>query len=234
MDIDMSRSGAELFPESSQDYNSYDVAPVVEDYLDTGVNQQVEAAPAQSDKELNFRALREETAKLKSEREYWRGQAEAFSRQSPETPQEETLSSLDWDDGRDVQKAFMQLKSDNDRLRGEMRDQLAAASAKAQYNDWDNLVSQHVPQLTSKNPIFAEMIRNTSNPYEAAYLLSQMNAQSQQPAASENATRAIANASKPRSPSSVGGQGKLSSADYYASMSDEDFMKIAAKNMASI
>ncbi len=115
-----------------------------------------------------------------------------------------------------------------------MRDQLAAASAKAQYNDWDNLVSQHVPQLTSKNPIFAEMIRNTSNPYEAAYLLSQMNAQSQQPAASENATRAIANASKPRSPSSVGGQGKLSSADYYASMSDEDFMKIAAKNMASI
>lgn len=99
------------------------------------------------------------------------------------------------------------------------------------------MVTQHVPELTNKNPIFAEMIQRASNPYEAAYLLAQLNAKSSQhiPAQnSGNATRAIANAQKPQTIASVGGQGQLSQADYYANMSDEDFHKVASRNMANI
>ncbi len=102
------------------------------------------------------------------------------------------------------------------------------------------MVTKHVPELTSKNPIFAEMIQKASNPYEAAYLLAELNARANQPGAEQlppingNAQRAIANAQKPQTLASVGGGGTLSSADYYASMSDEDFMKVAARNLANI
>ncbi len=103
------------------------------------------------------------------------------------------------------------------------------------------MVTQHVPQLTSKNPIFAEMIQNSSNPYEAAYLLAELTSKvaqtvpEQRPMSQNmNGQRALNNASKPQTLASVGGQGQLSAADYYASMSDEDFMKIAGRNLANI
>ncbi len=62
---------------------------------------------------------------------------------------------------------------------------------------------------------------------------SQQQEQPQQPQ-NQYGQRALANASKPQTLATVGGRGQLSAADYYASMSDDDFMKIAAKNMANI
>lgn len=246
----MSGPGAELFPEQvPMQYNSYqdvNVGQVVDDPLNTGVNQPDVAGQVQlSDKEMNFRALRDEAAKLKEEASYWKGQAEAYSRIPTRQPEQESQTNayeaLDWDDSRDVRKAFDTLRQENQNLRHEIKDAITGLTTKTQHQDWDNMVSQHVPQLTSKNPIFAEMIQKASNPYEAAYLLAELNARAgatQHPPQSQqmngNAQRAIANAQKPQSLASVGGHGTLSNADYYASMSDEDFIKIAARNMASI
>lgn len=246
-DIDMSSPGVEMFPETAkQEYNSYldvNVDQVVADPLEMGVKQTPDdASQGQlSDKEMNFRALREEAAKFKEEASYWKGQAEAYSHmpQRPEQPQasqQDALSALDWDEGSDVRKAFDVLRQENQSLRSEIKDALTALTTKTQRHDWDNMVTQHVPQLTSKNPIFAEMIQRASNPYEAAYLLAELNAKAQTPApqTSDNAQRALSNAQKPQTLASVGGRGSLSSADYYATMSDEDFMKIAARNLANI
>ncbi len=249
-EIDMSRPGTELFPErNAMQYNSYqdvNVGQVVDDPLGMGVKQSLDVAEQvqPSGKEYNFQALREEVSKMKEEREYWKGQAEAFSKQPPRQPEIEQKSSpyeaIDWDDGKDVRKAFDTLREENQSLRYEMKDAITALNTKATRSDWDSMVTQHVPQLTKQNPIFAEMINNASNPYEAAYQLAQLNARSQpeqqqqyqQPNA--NAQRAIQNAQKPQTLASVGGGGTLSSADYYASMSDEDFMKIAGRNLANI
>lgn len=252
-ELDMSRPGSELFPEaaSNQQYNSYqdvNVDHVVDDPLNTGVNEPDVAGQVQlSDKEMNFRALRDETAKLKQESEYWRGQAEAYSRaqRSPEpakSAQADAYAALDWEDSKDVRKAFDTLRQENQNIRSELQDAMRAVETKAQHQDWNNMVTQHVPQLTSKNPIFAEMIQKASNPYEAAYLLAELNAKASREAVHEqpgqqvsvNAQRAIANAQKPQSLSSMGGPARLSSADYYASLSDEDFMKVASRNMANI
>ena len=246
-ELDM-RPGTELFPEQApQNYNSYEDVnqdQLVLDPLDTGVTQPDVAGQVQlSDKEMNFRALREEAAKLKEEREYWKGQAEAYLQvRQPEMqqPQQDALSALDWDDSRDVRKAFETLKGQNENLSHEMKDALKALDTKAQHQDWNSKVTQNVPQLTSKNKLFAEMIQNVSNPYEAAYLLAELNERASQPQQPTpgynpgNGQRALTNAQKPQTIASVGGQGQLSSADYYASMSDEDFMKIAARNMANI
>lgn len=250
-ELDMSRPGSELFPESSsmKNYNSYtDVMldQVVDDPLNTGVrNPDVAGQEQLSEQQMNFRALREEVSKMKEEREYWKGQAEAFSkipsRQSEpvQATQEDVYSALDWDDSSDVRKAFEAVRRENQSLRHEIKDALTAIETKAQRQDWNSMVTQHVPQLTSKNPIFAEMIQNSSNPYEAAYLLAELNSKTMQAAPQYsqqgmNGQRALANASKPQTLASVGGQGQLSAADYYASMSDEDFMKIAGRNLANI
>jgi len=236
-ELDMSRPGGELFPETAMPYNSYqdvNMGQVVDDPLNTG--SKVEVADQQvSDKEMNFRALRDEVAKMKEEREYWKGQAEAYSRQ-PVASKEDAFNALEWDNAADVKKAFDAIRQENVKLRDEMRDALTAVETKAKRQDWNTMVTQHVPQLTSKNPIFAEMIQNASNPYEAAYLLAELNAKaSNTPVQQQNyGQRAIANASKPLTLNSVGGNSQLGAADYYASMSDEDFMKVASRNLANI
>lgn len=233
----MSRPGTELFPENYNSYSDVNMGHAVDDPL--GVND----VAGQTDQQLNFRALRDEVSKMKEEREYWKGQAEAYSKapayQQPEASQEDAFTALDWDDSRDVQKAFNAVRQENVQLRHEIKDALTAIETKAQRQDWNTMVTQHVPELTNKNPIFAEMIKNASNPYEAAYLLAELNAKtkltdSYSPPAMSNGQRALNNAQKPTSIASVGGNGQLSSADYYASMSDEDFMKIASRNMANI
>ncbi len=254
-ELDMSRPGGELFPEASQqNYNSYtDVnqGHVVDDPLNTGVKSPYDdAGQGQlSQKEMNFGALRDEVAKFKQESEYWRGQAEAYSKvptrhAEPDLATKDPYSGIDWDNSGDVQKAFEAIRHENQSLRQEMKDSMAAIATKSQHQDWNHMVTQHVPQLTSKNPIFAEMIQKASNPYEAAYLLAELNSRASTTGADHrppeygnrngNAQRAIANAQKPQTLASVGGNGTLSNADYYASMSDEDFMKVAARNMASI
>lgn len=249
-ELDMSRPGSELFQEQGPtQYNSYsdvNMNPAVEDPLNMGVKQSFQAAgeAEMSDKEMNFRALREQTAKLQSEREYWKGQAEALKTTQPAPQREDPTSKWDeseWSDGANVRKAFETLRQENQNLQRDFQDQLAAVKTVAQHSDWNKMVTQHVPELTNKNPIFAEMINRASNPYEAAYLLAELNSKGTQPQQSPeqyqttvNGQRAIQNASKPASMNMLGGNGTLSSADYYASMSDEDFMKIAAKNQANI
>lgn len=244
-ELDMSRPGSELFPESQiAQHNSYaDVngGHVVGDPLNMGVTEpDVASQENLSAKEHNFRALREEASKLQAEREYWKGQAEAYQKmpQRQPEPAQDPYATVDWDNTSDVRKAFDLLRQENQGLRSEFKDALTAVQTKSQYQDWNNMVTQHVPELTSKNPIFAEMIQKASNPYEAAYLLAELNAkaagQQSSQQMSSNAQRAIANAQKPQTLASVGGSGTLSNADYYASMSDEDFIKVASRNLANI
>lgn len=248
-ELDMSRPGSELFQDMAPtQYNSYmDVNSdqVVDDPLNTGFKQTPDEADLGriSDKELNFKALRDEVSKMKEEREYWKGQADAFARApvAPQPSQQDAYAALDWDDSSDVKRAFETVRQENVKLREEFKDALAAVQTKANRQDWNQMVTQHVPTLTNQNPIFAEMIQNASNPYEAAYLLAELNSRASQQAQQQptfnnngNAQRVMQNSSKPQSLAQVGGHGQLSSADYYASMSDEDFMKMAGRNLANV
>lgn len=236
--IDMSRPGVELFPEMQDSNQGVTNEPLaVAQPYNSGVTQQDVAGQQMSDKEINFRAMRDELSKMQGEREYWKGQAEALKLTPDrfETPiqKEDPFKNLD----DDVRGAFDSMRQENERLKNEFRDQMAALNAKQGRSDWDSMVTQHVPQLTSKNPIFAEMIRNNSNPYEAAYQLAALSSQAQAgqgQSFNPNAQRAIQNAQKPQSLASVGGNSTLGNADHYASMSDKDFMELAARNLGGI
>lgn len=230
-DIDLSQPTEELFPEAQSDVNDH----VVGDQ-NSGVKEDVADL---NSKEHNFQALREEIAKAKSESEYWRGQAEAYSKRPEQKEVEkDPYESLDWEDPQDVRKAFDSIRRENSNLRAEIQDNLKALETKSSHSDWNDLVKNEVPELAGKNKLFAEMIESASNPYEAAYLLAELNrrakgAQQQEPV-SDRGQRAIQNAQRPGSLSSVGGSSKLSKADYYAKMSDEEFLKMAGENLALI
>lgn len=245
-DLDLSATSLDLFPElarpSEQHNAGVTYGSAAEDNYQA-VQQEVADLQPVSSQELNFKALRDEVAKAIQEREYWKGRAEsAQPTQRQEQPTKpDPLNDIDIDDwakGKAVKEAVMDLREENRRLRAEMADNMAALNARSQYSDWKEMVTQHVPELTNKNPIFAEMIDRASNPYEAAYLLAQLNAGKQQvqqkPQIHPDAQRAMQNSQKPRSPSTLGGKSTLSQADMYASMSDEDFMKMAYQNMAGI
>lgn len=256
----MSRPTAELFPEvtapvqSAPQYNSYQSDDyytsdqAVVDPLNTGATRQADVAGQESEQKQNFRALREEIAKMQAEREYWKGQADAYAKQPQQRHEEQApkdpYEGVDWQEPADLKRAFDSIRQENSSLRNEIKDALKAVETKTHRRDWDSMVTQHIPHLTSQNPIFAEMIQNASNPYEAAYLLAEMNARAtnQQTGANNtppvhthgNAQRAIENSMKPQTLASVGGRGQMSQVDYYASMSDKDFQALASKNLDNI
>lgn len=242
-DLDLSATSAELFPELARPSEQHNAGVELSSAAESSqaVSQDVaDLQPSVSQQELNFKALREEVSKAIQEREYWKGRAESQPVKE-EQPRHDPLNDIDpedWAKGKAVKDAFLDMREENRRLKAEIADQLAALNIRSQHSDWKEMVTQHVPELTNKNPIFAEMIDRSSNPYEAAYLLAQLNAGRQQasakPAIHPDAQRALQNAAKPRSPASVGGHATLSQADMYASMSDEDFMKMAYQNMAGI
>lgn len=257
-DIDMSRPGYELFPETAQPYQAQGVTDQVAG-VQTNSYAGVEGVAAgqqhvESDKELNFRALREEIAKAQAEREYWKGMAEGRSRQpevaEPSKPKHDPLAPIksfeehDWELGKNVKTAFEIQQQQLQDLRSEIADRLAAIDAKTRFADWKDSVTQHVPQLTKENSLYSEMIERCSNPYEAAYLLSQLRAKGEaaasqgqppmQHAAPHYGDRAVHNAMKPGNVATVGGRGTLSQAEMYASMSDKDFMALAARHMEMI
>lgn len=248
MDIDLSKSSTELFPESQMGQQGVTQEQVAEAHNAMGVTEAEVAIQQQQrgSQQYNWEALRAEAAKLKEEREYWKGQAEAFDKTvasrvvQPEPQREDPykkFAEMDWTEGDNIRNAFETLKDENARLQRSFADELRAVKTQAAHPDWNQAVTTHVPELTSKNPIFAEMIRNVSNPYEAAYALAQLNSQAKEAQAtrmSPDAQRAMSNASKPASVNTVGGHAQLSSADYYANMSDKDFMELAARNLASI
>jgi hypothetical protein len=62
----------------------------------------------------------------------------------------------------------------------------------------------------------------------------QMQAQKVETTRNENAQRIVDNSKKPGTLSQAGGQSTLSKADYFASMSDQEFMKMATRNLEGI
>jgi len=149
-DIDMSRPTAELFPEvtaqdSAPQYNSYQSDDnyytsdqAVVDPLNTGAYRQADVAGQPTEQQQNFRALREEIAKMQAEREYWKGQADAFARQpkQAEPAQKDPYQDLDWQEPTDLKRAFDSIRQENQSLRSEIKDALKAVETKSQHTDW--------------------------------------------------------------------------------------------------
>lgn len=220
--------------------------------LEQAVNQSVDAGKPMeqttvSDKDYNWKALREEMAQIKADRDRLEQQFEDVKRsqyvqRQPEPPRKRAIDEIENNDlvtGAQFKQAMAEREAEYQLMLGELQ-------VKAQHSDYDEVTAKYGVPLIEKEPDLAQGF--LAAPNKAAYLyklgkMSQMADQrvqtpepvQQAPQASNNAQRIVENARKPGTLSNaVGGAGNLSKADYYASMSDLEFNRLVAKNMEEI
>jgi hypothetical protein len=139
----------------------------------------------------------------------------------------------------EIRKAWAEKEAAyNERL-----EELQVANA---HPDYAEVLQKYGKKLAETDPLFVQGLRGAENKAAFAYQyakreqriqqleesMKQNSAPPTQPSA--NAQRIVENARKPGTLSQAGGQGALSQADYFATMSDEDFMRIASKHLESI
>jgi len=103
------------------------------------------------------------------------------------------------------------------------------------YSDYDTVVSKYLPDVIAKNPALKSTLQNDANRYELAYFLAK-NSDSYREANKEvkksaEAQRIVENGQKAGSLSSVGSTVPQSPMSSIKHMSDEEFMKMANKNL---
>lgn len=199
-----------------------------------------------SKQELNFQALREEVDRLKAERAAEKREhelqldifrANMAQQQSAPIPEKKMFDGMADDDVPSV----ADLRKEWDQREAMYQSRLEELQVAQQYPDYAEVINKYAIPLVKQKPHLAQGIQGATNKamfaYELGKMAQQMQAQTQSQHAAQpnaNAQRIVENARKPRSMAQAGGQTTLSQADYYASMSDSEFAKMAAKHMAQI
>ena len=212
--------------------------PVVEDSSKT-----VEGAL--SNQELNFRALREEISRIKTDRDDLKQNLEILRAnvvQKPQEPSPETtmFKGLRKDDIPNVEDIERVFKEREEAYQARIEELQVAQ----QHPDYAEVMEKHLTPLLKQKPHLVEGIQGAKNKALFAYELAKM-AQNQRQAEvappieaptqkSSNAQKIVENARKPGTLSQTGGQSVLSKADYYATMSDAEFWSMAQKNLDAI
>lgn len=240
------------------DTNSYQ-QEVGEEFL-TKEMQEASATPQEpvinqveeqiSKQELNFKALREEVDRIKAERETERRdhqlQLEMLRVNTQRPPEQEVrprkmfdgMDETDVPNVKEIRHAWEQRES-------EYQTRIEELQVAQQHPDYAEVIEKFALPLVKEKPHLAEGIQGARNKALFAYELGKMAQQMQQaqqvapaepqvPQRSMDAKRIVENARKPGTLSQAGGQSVLSKADYYASMSDQEFMRMATKNLEEI
>lgn len=249
IDIDMETyAGASNEPAAAavQDTNSYqqDASeyPVAE-ALDQPAEQAAE--PESSKQELNFRALTQEVDRMKAEREAEKKEYQLqLDMLRANMAQQNALQSLPQENKflggmkeEDIPNVG-ELRREWERKEAVYQQRLEELQVAQQYPDYAEVMEKHLSPLVKQKPHLIEGIQGARNKalfaYELGKMAQQMQGQQVASTRSENAQRIVENAKKPGTLSQAGGQGALSKADYYASMSDQEFMRMASRNLEGI
>ena len=259
-DIDMESYGRGNAPAAAAqqvlDTNSYNQEagdyPVNQELLDQP--EKSEAAPVAQDPNVNpqaehFRSLREEVDRIKAEREaekrehqlqldMLRANLDRNSRPEPQAKVQER-QFLDGMKEEDIPNVG-ELRREWEQKESMYQSRLEELQTAQMHPDYAEVLEKYVVPLVKQKPHLAEGIQGARNKSLFAYELGKMAQamqQQQAPAASipnENAQRIVENSRKPGTLSQAGGQGALSKADYFASMSYQEFMRMASKNLDQI
>lgn len=214
-----------------------------------------ESAPVQEDPQaLNFKALSDSVERLKAEREQEKREYQlqldmlranlSKERQPNDSPKVnkmfDGMEDSDVPNVGELRKAWTERESAyNERI-----EELQVAN---QYSDYAEVLTKYGKKLAETDPVFVQGIRGADNKALFAYQYAKKEARLQElegqmrtketPTPSQkvqDAQKIVANARKPGTLSQAGGQSVLSQANYYETMSDEDFMNFASKNLNKI
>lgn len=236
--------------------------PAIKELLDKpeeSAQSAPEPAKAPPEPEMNpqaehFRQLRGEVDRIKAEREAEKREHQlqldmlrANLNQNPRSAPEPTRERQFLDGMREEDIPNVgELRREWDQKERGYQERLEELQVAQQHPDYAEVLQNFVVPLIKQKPHLAEGIQGARNKALFAYELGKMAQQMQAPAPiappqerqaatkAENAQRIVENARKPGTLSQAGGQGALSKADYYATMSDQEFLKFAGKNLEGI
>lgn len=229
---------AEIAKETSQATQDHlsDVAKKVEEASE----RQPPVQEVPSSQELNFRALREEVEKIKQEKEELRRNLDSIranqQQQEPRQPERQMFEGMDDSDipnVKDIRAAWQEREA-------EYVERIQELQVAQSHPDYNEVMEKYTTPLLKEKPHLVEGLMGSSNKAMFAYELGKMaQGMRQEPPPqpdiqSKNAQKIVENARKPGTLSGAGGQGALSKADYYASMSDTEFMALAGRHLDSI
>jgi len=211
-----------------------------------------ESKPGPTPQELNFKALSDSVEKLKAEKEAERREyqlqldmlrANLTKQQQPATQVKKMFDGMEDTDVPNVgelRKAWQE----REHAYNEKIEELQVANM---HPDYAEVLGKYGKHLAETDPGFMQGLQGAENKALFAYryakreqeLQTLREAQKTQSApaptqASINAQKIVENARKPGTLAQAGGQSVLSKADYYANMSDQDFMKMASKYLGEI
>lgn len=264
LDIDMETFGRTFTDpaaavQTSVETNSYNQEdqeyPVQQELMEPAKIQspKAEVVPDINPQAEHFRALREEVDRIKQDRESERRDHQLqidmlranLNNQQPQKQQPPAQKPFDGMEDSDVpnvaeiRREWQNLQSERAQQEASYKARLEELQVQQMYPDYAEVIEKFALPLVKQKPHLAEGIQGATNKALMAYEIGKMAQQLQQqtqPATSksETAQRIIDNSKKPGTLSQAGGQAALSKADYFASMSDQEFMKFATKNLEGI
>lgn len=207
----------------------------------------------------NFRALREEVDRIKVEKEAEKrdyqvqlemlranlAQKQYQKRPEPENQSKRMFEGMKEDDVPNVAEIRAEMSREWAQKEQVYQAKLEELQVQQMHPDYAEVIEKYALPLVKQKPHLAEGLQGATNKalfaYELGKMAQQMQVQQQVTAQrqestqrNENAQRIVENAKKPGTLSHAGGQTALSKADYFASMSDQEFMKFATKNLEGI
>lgn len=205
-------------------------------------------APKEDPQERNFRALQESVEQLKAkqeaERQEYQLQLRMLQANSVQQDQPKQRRMFEGMEDGDIPNVGEVRRAWNER-EAEYNGRIEELQVANQFPDYAEVLNKYGKQLAQTDPLYVQGIRGADNKSLFAYQYAkreqrfqELEAASKAPAApsqaSVNAQRIVENSRKPGTLSSSGGQGTLSKADYFETMSDAEFMKMASKNLEAI
>ena len=243
-------------PDTTNSYGQEEEYPVQKELLEQPVQEDLQREaevkpeePVINPQSEHFRALRDEVDRIKTEREAEKKEhqlqldmlrANIARNEQPKTPEPSTKQMFEGLKDDDIPNVA-EFRREWEQRETQYKAQLEELQVQQSHPDYVEVLQKFVGPLIQQKPHLAESIRRSSNPALAAYDMGKMAQMAQQvqpvieaPKVNENAQRMVENSKKPGTLSQAGGQSVLSKADYFASMSDAEFYKMAQKNLGEI
>ena len=252
-DIDMENYGRSSAPAAVEqvDTNSYaqlDESPVDQALVDS-IREDANPEPQIPDtnsKADNFRALREEVDRIKAERDLEKREhqlqldmlrANLDNRNVNQEAPKASREMFDGMDGDDV-PSVAEIRKEWQHREAGYQARLEELQVQQAHPDYAEVIEKHTLPLLKQKPHLLQGLQHSENKalfaYELGKMAQQISAPSQAPTKSAEAQKIVDNSRKPGTLSQAGGQGSLSKADYFATMSDQEFMKYASRNLEGI
>jgi len=234
----------------AQEHQDYPVQTELLDQLKKEV-EQVSPEPISNPQAENFRALREEVDRIKVEREAEKRDhqlqldmlranlnQQQYQKQNQPEPSKKMFEGMKDDDVPNVAELRAEMNREWAQKESIYQAKLEELQVQQLHPDYAEVIEKFALPLVKQKPYLAEGLQGASNKamyaYELGKMAQQIQGQQVVTQKSENAQRIVENARKPGTLSQGGGQAALSKADYFASMSDAEFMKMASRNLEGI